>query len=496
MKTIFIQLFICFCLVCPAIRGQEINFTATVLKNTASDAFQIIGKDHTGFYTAEIESQSHQLRLAKYLYEQKKMQWSKVIDYAFNSSEERFEQVQYIGNQFYVFTSYYHATHEQMQVNCLILDSEANRVGEPVLIHSILSEGYAHTPPLQIEWTSRHDKFIVFYDLQLNSQPTTPITFSCYDLELDILWQKELLLPYTPTMLRAHQFMIDNDTHLYMLSGSHPADKFMEASTDPKALYSLFYYNSAEHKLKEYNITLKDKQISSLHMCFDEQHNVVISGYFSNEQKSNIAGTFFYRFTSQGGGVLAAAMASYRSNTSSRYHPEDNEEFMPHYYLKSILPLADGNTLLIGEQQYKTTEGNPSITQYHYDHILITKLDSHGRHLWNTIIPKEQCTSGNQAQCSFAMLYQSNELQCIFNDAKERYVTTPFATNAIRWSGNMDSVTGCATIAMDGSYQMKSLFSNKEKGGTLNTLITDKGNATPWVMSLSGTDNYQLGIMR
>jgi len=480
--------------------AQEGLFSAPI-KGKISN---VLGKDNLGFFAAEHNDKGQSITISRYNLSSAKAEWTKTIAYGQGIADMQLEKTVYLNDHFYLYTSNFHQETEQLRISCIVLDNKGTAIGEPALVHSVLSEGRELSPQFGITISPDNKKFLIYFDPPFERKTTEPLSFRCYDLDLDMLWEKEILLPYTNQTRQVHQFALDNSANLYMMSGRKNDHDFNKPAKPETGKHILFYYNPKDHKLKEYDVTLKDKQIASVQMCFDAQQNIVVAGYYSLDYQMNISGTFFYTFGAQGGGVLAASFMPFRGPLIEK-QKASGKEYLPHFILNQILPLSDGSTLLIGEQLYTTEHSlynqiqndNRVETHFHFGNILVSKLESTGRHIWNVAIPKEQYTLSDVSKCSYSLSNDAGSLSLYYNDHKEnaeKFASSP-AGEMSDWHEGISSITTCAKLSAEGNLVLQSMFSNKEKGGDLYPHMSDETYIKPMILMLGDGNQYRFSIV-
>ncbi len=493
-----------FCFLGASMRAQDVSFSAPQKKRSATNVLSVTGHDNQSFYTVEVLSKEQQVLLSHYNLQEMKVQWSKPVSYG-SSDNVGYEDIIHLSSGFYLFTSSFDKESEQLRIYCTILDHDSKPLGEPILVHHILSEGLEQSAKFGIEVSPDGEKFLIYFDPTYERKNTEPLSFRCYDQELDMLWEKEILLPYNNHTIQVHQFVVDNDANLYMLSGRKISTDFVKQGKVEAGNHILFFYDPKQHKLKEYDVTLKEKQIANIQMCFDDKLNIIVAGYYSTDYKMNISGTFFYNFAHSGGGVLAASFMPFRPSMYEHYNTDSSKEYLPDYYLKKIIPLTDGSTLLIGEQQYTSEQiiydqimnSNRKETRYHFGNILVSKLEANGRHIWNTIVPKEQyAVNTDFTNYSFCSFLNEQGLNLLYNDHKDNPGKYASSAEMIQWSGFANSITTCASINLNGSLTMKALFANKEKGGLLQPQTYSRTTTKLGLFGLMDGAMYSIGTVK
>lgn len=476
------------------IHAQEGQFSTPVKNKVSTNPVNILGKDNTGFFTAERHDKEQSVSITRYNQSNLKTEWTKAIAYGAGNPDMRLEEVVYLNNQFYLYTSTFHAESEQLRIYCTILNNTGTALGEPALVHYTLSEGREYAPDFGIELSPDKQKMLVYFDPPFERKTTEALSFKCYASDLDMLWEKEILLPYRADVIQVHQFALDNDLNLYMMSGRKHSDSFSKLDKVESGKYIMFYYNAKENKLKEYDVTLKDKQIASVGLRFDNNINIVIAGYYSLDYKINISGTFFYTFASKGGGVLAASFMPFKKETTEKYAAE-KPDVIPNLFLKDIVILKDGNTLIIGEQQYRAelvindpvTNAVRTETQFHFGDILVSKLEASGKHIMNTTIAKHQYSTDDLSDCSFAFYTDRSSSLFYYNDKPENIDP---AKNA-KWSAGSSSITMKTIISDNGNIIRDAAFPNKDKTYALKPFMSRTQIDIPIVLGYTSSDSYR-----
>ncbi len=500
MKKIVACLFACVLL--NTLNAQSFQFSPPVKSKISLEQVQILGTDSKGFYSTENNVKEQRLQLTRYATAGMQPEWSKSIAYGAGDSDMRLEQIVFASGKFYLFSGTFHQESEQMRIYCTIIDHTGNILNEQILVHYVLSEGRSGASTFGVEISPDEKHILIYFNPPLGRKLTETLSFRCYDTDLDIIWEKEILLPYGSNIVQVHQFVLDNETNLYLLSGKEKASGFDKINKPESGRYVLFFYNPKEHKLKEYDVTLKDKQIASCIMRFDHLQNIIIGGYYSLDYKMNISGTYYYNITSKGGPVIAASFMPFKEDLTSRYKEEDAKNIMPDYHLIDILPVEGGNTILIGERRYITeevqynqmTNVNTTETRFNFGDILITKAEANGRHIWNTVIPKYQYSTSGITHQSFDYFKQAGSVELFYNDNKENIEKLKLDPKAqpSSWSGNQNSITTRVVLNASGTTTFEPFLSNKDNGSLLNNGIINHTNREQVVLGYSNNDQYRL----
>lgn len=456
---------------------------------------EIIGSDQHGFFSADVNRKEETVRISKYDYSSMKSAWSQIIPIPKGDTDQQFESIIYIKDKFFLFTSEFNKENEQIQIFCTMLDNEGKKQYDRALVHYILSEGRTNSPQFGHTLSPDSTKILLYFDPPFERKSTEALSFKCYSHELEMLWEKEILLPYTQDIVQVRSFMLDNASNVYMMSGKNPSKSGNQWQKPQGGRYVVFFYNAKENKLKEYDLSLKDKQVMSVIFQLNKNDEAIIAGYYSNDYKFSAAGTFLFSIGAAGTAVKTASFMPFSKEFLSkllRTKDVEKEAALPDFYLDHMVFGSDESILLVGEQYYASeyiitdpTTGRQTIEyRYNFDDIIVTKLEPSGRHGWNAKIPKRQYTTSDSKLCSYQCFETDQGLVFYFNDHSENQqkLSALAEGDASLWSGGKNSVTTRVVLEKTGSFKRETLLSNKEKDAVLNTFYGQKNIFAPQLL--------------
>lgn len=461
----------------PFIYSQDIFWTESVRGVRDAD---VIGCDGDAFFVAEEDQKSEVLRIVRYDSKSAKPKLVREIKIGGDESGD-FEFAVMLKDQFHVYTSVYNKEDHYLRAYCTQISTEGNVLSDSVLVHSIRADSRSSAPDFGYTLSPDSSLILLYFDPPYERKSTESLAFKCYDVNLDMQWEKDVLLPYTQEIVQVHSFLLDALGNVYMMSGRNPSKSGNNFQKPQGGRYVVFYYNAKSKKLKEYDISLKDKQILSVAFTTDGKGDVRIAGYYTNDFRFSAAGTFLFTIGREGGPVQSAAYMPFSKELLSHYMRRSAVETspaLPDYYLDHIICVEDSSLLLVGEQYYSSevlitdpTTGRQTVEyRYNFDDLLVIRLDASGRQVWSVKIPKEQFTSGSTANCSYVLYTEAGRLHIYFNDDDENQQElseTPQG-DAYAWNGARNSVTTCVTVESDGRFVRGVLLSNKEADALLN----------------------------
>jgi hypothetical protein len=466
---IFGTILLAFCALLSADAQTQICSESFKLSRDLSGV-AVAGTNDQNFYTVEVAKKIKALNLVCRTTGNMAVKWSKAIPMPSGTVEHEFESFLKLDSAFFLFTSAFSKESEQFQIFCTKFDNSGEIVGVPALVHYTIAEGRADAPKFGYALSPDKSKILVFFDPPFERKNTDPVAFKMYGTDLELIMEKDLVLPYKQDILQVHNFLVDNNGNIFMMSGRNSPKKDTGIPPSLGGRYALFYYNYMENRLKEYDVNLKDKHLLSAKFLITSNQEIIVSGYYSDEVRNVANGTFFFLIGAGGGAVKAGAYMPFPTDFNAKFIKENEQQAnqsIKDFYLDELILTDDGGVLLIGEQYYvsETSEFEPLTgriqieNRHNYDNVLITKLEPNGRQSWNVKIPKRQYSLSATNECSYACYLNDSGVVFYFNDNSEnqdKLLALPDG-EATAWTGAGKSVVTACSVSMDGQYERKTL---------------------------------------
>lgn len=500
-----LTLLACFvCIFCTT--AQELKWSPLQKFSRDIRTFGFVASDENQFLVMEENAKERNIRFHSYGLDDLNIKSTNQLSFG-ASSGRNFEHIIFMKNQLMVFTSEFSKENEQYQIFCTMLDIHGKSLSEPALVHYIIGESQSSAPEFGVVVSPDSTKMLLYFDPPQARKSTETIAFKCYDLSLDLLWEKEMLLPYTSDIVQVHSFLLDNSTNVYMMSGENPEKDNQRWQRPMGGRYVVFFYNAKDKKLKEYDVSLKDKQVISVRFALVDNQDVVICGYYSNDFKFSAAGTFLFTINAFGGAVKTATFMPFSQDFVGKLiqKSREGEAALPDFYLDKIFIREDNSILVIGEQYYTSeyiitdpTTGRQTIEyRFNFDDIVVTKIDANGRHLWNSKIPKRQYTTSDTEHFSYQCFDDGNKTRFYFNDHpdNEQKLSAMNEGEASLWSGGRQSVTTMIELTEEGKFTRKAIIKNKERDGALSPMVGNIDCNTPEVLGYKEGKEYRFVVV-
>lgn len=276
------------------------------------------------------------------------------------------------------------------------------------------------------------DSSLLFSHYQLEPEKGEDIRFelNVFDSKLNLIHSKRLALPYPEESMEISEWLIDKDSNVWFLTGISPKKNISGLSDLEKARrYVLFSYSFKENRLKEFDVNLKDKWVMALTFEEMENNEIGIGGFYSNDPAFSISGTFFLRIGISDKEVISTGMMAFDKEFVRENARNGNfEKELSNYYFDHFIPSKDGGAWFLAEQYYVTEQflmdgntGRSNISYtYHYNDILVVKVNNEGEIQFAKRIPKAQYSINDGGPyLSYALSSTESGISILFYDHLE-----------------------------------------------------------------------------
>lgn len=380
-----------------------------------------------------------------------------------------FEYIMRMKDKMYFFYSIYDKpnTTEQLFVRSINtseggFDSEAKLlVSVPKKITGSYYYRYSAQGKFNIDVSSTGETFVIKYRINPeekdDSRNTDMIGMQVFNSStLDKIWSHDFLMPYTESMMDNLDFAVDSHGNGYFLIRKYKEEQTRKnrEDADNESLAILIAGSAGE--LNEVEFTLGDKLISTVYMKENSKGDIICAGYYRKPKSYGIDGTFVSILDSKGtlsepklyefslDFIKKYKRMSERGKKKLEKADDKDDLSLNNLYMRDVEILADGGIVLAGEIFYVTTytdsKGNTRTT-YHYDDVIVVKINANGELGWMQKFPKRSTFE------SFKLLVSEKYTYVLFSDnpknadisedqgphasfAKERFVIAYRTNNA------------------------------------------------------------------
>lgn len=477
-----------------------------------SDYSAVIGSKNGGFYTARLkDDKSEILLLDQYAIDKMGAPVTSEVTIPLIEEEPHdFAGIAQVKDGFILFTQAKNKKAGQYQFFASVLNFAGEPVYDPVFIHSIPTASYREEGRFEVRFSPDSSMFMVFYNHPFERKMGEGIDLRVYNMDYELLWSKNLEMPNQEGMVQLRNFMIDNNGDAFMMSGWAPEKSFAlsKFQRPQDGRYVLFHYNWRQNKLKEYDVSLKNKSIVSVKLDITVDGDVVIAGFFSNDYLFSVSGTFLFTLDIKAGVVKTAAMVAFPKEFLSLFLSQRAVERgldLSDFYLDYLHVNKNGETILVGERFYITervitdpTTGRQTMDYIrNFDDILVVSLLPDGNIAWSSRVAKRQTTYGQGTLSSYVAFFTDENVRVYFNDDPDNIgvdLSAP-GVEAKEYRDDKNSVVSEVLVSKGGRTLRKAISNAKETGYSLKPGMCSQSGAMPVILGFEESRSSKFAVL-
>lgn len=312
------------------------------------------------------------------------------------------------------------------------------------------------------------------------------IGFNLFDDKMNKIYAGEIEMPYSEYDMNNMDYEIDSRGNIYMLAevrinNSLDGEVNHEKGADNLYRYELIRVNQSNNTLQAIKINLDNKYTNSVLLAEDLNHDIVITGYYSDKRNSaGSNGAYIIRLEYEGKTVkdIKTTYCEFPAEVLKAYETERTKKKMEKKEDKGALEASnlsfdrivfneDGSVLIIGEEYYVVSHtyynGRTSYTTYtyYYNDLLILKADKNGKTLWCNKIPKQQSGSGTADLSYHHHSYNGEDYFFYLDNIKN--IDLPLTEAPAAHSSGAGGYLTCVKIDRAGKMTKQSIFNIRDE---------------------------------
>lgn len=219
------------------------------------------------------------------------------------------------------------------------------------------------------------------------------------------LWEKEIELPLNKETTQFDSIYIDNDANAFLLF--HDVQKTRENNEIRN--YHLSKVSQLGNEVSHQTLDIGEYEIKDIHLFFDKEGDMIGTSYYNI--KKEVLGMYFLRFPKDVKEMSPITLSPFEDAAALSQKPK-YEQIIDElhtkvrkpertYVLREGIFEKNGDMTLIGESQsdehitFSNSDMSPghstrstTYVSYHYNDLIITRINPNGKILWLQYIPK------------------------------------------------------------------------------------------------------------
>lgn len=261
-----------------------------------------------------------------------------------------------------------------------------------------------------------------------------------FDSDLQELWGDEIKMPYTEKKMNNEDYSVDADGNAYILASVYEDNTTREkkkGSDEANYHFELIKRAPEDKKLQISKIDLDGKFITSVSIYETVDDLMVLAGFYNTSVAYRDAEGIFYAkvdkegtlYDKQSHAIPLEILNQYEGKRTRKRNEKDEKKGKSDFAnlkLRKLQYLSDGSIIFIGEQYFiashTTTSSNGSTSTYytyHYNDLLMAKVDPSGGLAWMQKLPKSQVGRNGRGTMSFSHFYRNGFHYLLFLDQLE-----------------------------------------------------------------------------
>ncbi|GEM_PF-2290152 len=270
-----------------------------------------------------------------------------------------------------------------------------------------------------------------------NEFPT--YSFGVFDSTYHIKTQGTSIFPFQNKQMQFERSYITRSGDLYVLA--------QEFSPDPRGMNwgnnfnnqkQLTVFKLKDGELSDFNVRRNELLLKEIEITADNE-DLIFSGLYADDVRSGIRGVFFMKMNDSGD-IIQEEFTRFSTDfkIQGQQLPQNLQlnnpnfrEGLGSYRMRDLRKTEDGGFIGIAEhfdiEERFSGTGAPGTnnrvdTYYYYNNIIIYKLDSTGRLIWNTVVSKNQHSINDGGYyLSFSKYVSDSTMYLVFNDNSKNY---------------------------------------------------------------------------
>lgn len=303
------------------------------------------------------------------------------------------------------------------------------------------------------------------------------IGFHTFDLELNEVWKSLAQMPYTEKKMNNVGYCLDNFANVYILAEVYKDEttKRTDKAGNPNYNLELIRIDADDQNLSTSNVELDDKFLTNYGFFEGNDHEIIISGYYSNDKYGGNNGMYVYRLDKEGAIISksinefsAEVLKQFESKrTQSKVDAADKKGKvgLSNLKLRNLIIHNDGSITSIGEVHYVVSHYNSKTGQttytYYYEEMIVMNINPDGELVWMQKLPKFQVGGSPRGGMSFYYMSSNDNMYFLFLDNIKNLEIDENSVPAKHSDGQGGYLTAYQVSKESGEWKKLSIFDTR-----------------------------------
>lgn len=442
---------------------------------------RIVCEDESGFYVLRSQRRASKGIILERFDKKMNMKYSEELVIPKKDKDVMlFEDVVYINKQLVLLTSYFDRKSKKNFYFAFPIDDKGKVGSKFKLLDENTTDGKNSS---NYDFTLSKDttKLLLYYNPPFDKKGEEKFHYKVFDNAFNLIWEKEVELPYKDKLVAINDYIIDNDANVFMLLTISPDRKKGEKETkvEQAKKFMVLSYKHKTGKFEQYEIKLKNKWIESIDYDYNPSLNqLVLGGFYSDDFKvGTVNGLFYMKLDINSGDVKVSSTKPFDKEFMADMIGEKKAEKgqgLGNFVIRQFFAKKDGGAYIVAEQYFVVvhTYTNPktgvttTTYTYYYNDIIVANINPKGEIDWLKKITKKSADRSGY-YLSYAINYnkEKDNLNIIFNDNPKNIELYKKDPNKLKLVGNLKkAVATWVSINSEGNIKRVPLFTSKDLG--------------------------------
>jgi hypothetical protein len=368
----------------------------------------------------------------------------------------------------------------------------------------------------RIDYSYDGTKVLIINKHRVKSKEPEQFDLIIYDDAFNVVWKKEVTLPFPNDKFHITSWMVDDDANVYIIGKKIDKEgggiwTYREA----EGHFMVLAYN--DNGKKEISMDLsfdQDAYIKSIDLKIVDKNIIDVVGFYSKEKfGAGTDGVFSLTMdlnTKQNSKIrrepfpfeiVSMDMSERKKERAKKKEEAGKRDYeLPQYVMNEVILNDDGSRTILAENSYlvvttHNTGNGGSYTTYTYynNNVLVINIDKEGKFEWFAVVPKLQRSENEEKYSGYAYIKKNGYLYILYNEHVENLQRDYGNYRNFQVMGK-DAILAMATISPTGKVSREEVCRAEKIAVDLRPRIFQQVSESELLIAGRYKDMEQYGI--